>query len=112
MHNGRRSRASPHIQGAAGAALAGCGVTVTGMAIWVAVAVLVGLAQDFNLPRLTVSVQPRAVERVDAQKKDEQADDTDQHRNCRLISPRLRLCENPADRALKPPVLPAIDGHA
>jgi hypothetical protein len=61
MHNGRRSRASPHIQGAAGAALAGCGVTVTGMAIWVAVTVLVGLAQDLNLPRLAVSTQPRAV---------------------------------------------------
>jgi hypothetical protein len=28
-----------------------------------------------NLPRLAVSTQPRAVERVDAQ-KDEQADDT------------------------------------
>jgi hypothetical protein len=61
------------------------------------------LAQDLNLPpaiaaehvrRLAVSAQPRAVERVDAQ-KDEQADDTDQHRNCRLISPRLRLCETP-----------------
>jgi hypothetical protein len=40
MRNGRRSRASPHIQGAAGAALAGCGVTVTSMTIWVAVAAL------------------------------------------------------------------------
>ena len=78
------------------------------------------VAQDLNLPRaiaaehvrrLAVSAQPRAVERVDAQ-KDEQADDTDQHRNCRLISPRLRLCENPADRAPKPPVLPAIEGYA
>jgi hypothetical protein len=72
--------------------------------------VLVGLAQDLNLPRLAVSAQPRAVERVDAQ-KDEQADDTDQHRNCRLISPRLRLCENPADRALKPPVLLVAEIH-
>jgi len=55
-------------------------VTMTGMAIWVAVAVfmpvgVVGLAQDFNLSRaiavehvrrLAVSAQPRAVERVDA----------------------------------------------
>jgi magnesium-transporting ATPase (P-type) len=40
MHNGRRSRASPHIQGAAGAGLAGCGVTVTSMTIWVALAAL------------------------------------------------------------------------
>ena len=92
---------------------------MTGMAIWVAVAVfmpvgVVGLAQDFNLSRaiavehvrrLAVSAQPRAVERVDAQ-KDEQADETDQHER-RKCNPdghaghgHAAACEACARRAL------------